>query len=430
METQAEKIGMDELLKLPIKDRVKAIDEGRFEIPSATKDPEGRKRWDEFGKREPESAPAKEAEKDPEVKPEPVEEPKKDDKAEKPKSRFQSVEEAERELSAKDELIVNQNKAIAESKTAIESLSAQASEFGKTAERLKAELDELKKSATSKQADKADDIEIPEPPEAPDSEDAEKYPEGLFDEKYLKDQRAFNKASAEWYKGTAKAFKQLSSLRKEIAEVKPKLQEIDDFKKTSIEERTRNETQRVANEIDAVIDQVQKDIGLKTSVPWKQIDSDARIVRDEKSPSEIKAAAAARIKALSNEDRQAFQKLVEASQAILEGGRPRFKVGSETYRGALKDAGFSFVQPAKKKDEVDLTKVQHEKPGVSGVPASVMGSDDSIKDLSKNEKYDRLEELGKRCDEIQKRGLKVQVVAPDLWIERMKLRRELGMSLE
>jgi hypothetical protein len=451
MESQAKKLGVDDLLKLSKEDRLKAIKDGTAEIPSESKDPEGAKRWKEFYLSDPEkipqkdSAPAPEAEPLKEEKKEQTEPPKDDIKPKeekppeapepKPESRFKSLEEAEKAISEKESLINKQLESLSK-------LNQSSMANSQLVKKLEADLEALKKAKKEEKVIEEIEIpELPEEPEAPDPTDNEKYPEGVYDDKFIeadakyrKDLNSYRKIKKEHNVKLTDTLKKINEIRKEIEELKPQIEDVKKFKETSLTQRMREETERNISSRDSIIEEMQKNLGFETSVSWKRINDAALILNNEKADPEARNIADSLIKSLSEEDKKQYQNLVKAASVVFENdGRPRYKPNSRLFRAALEDEGFNFKEEFKKESpspEVDLTKVKQEKTAVSGIPPDKIGGDENIQDKTRDEKLERLKEIGKILDEIQHKGGSVKKEAPNIWAEREKLMADLGVAIE
>jgi hypothetical protein len=417
------KLAIDDFLKLEKAERVKAIDDGRFSIPSLKADPEGRKKFDDLFLKPPsqESAPISEAEiKKEEEKiieqPPKIEEPV----AEKPKGRFQSIEDAEREVKDKESLIDTQREAL-------DKLRESSSKDRELADKLKRDLEEIGKKSVEKQPE-VEEVEIPETPEPPDVFDKVKYPEGAYDDNFIVEQNKYFKALSDYNKKIIKAVSQVKELRKQIKDFEPKIKEAHEFREASVAAKAKEESEKSKSETDSTIDQIQKDLGFSTKTPWKKINENALLAGNKDAAPEVRAAAQAFIKSLPKEELDNFNKLASAAGHALDGGKPKFKPGSNLYRANLEDQGFVFVK-VEKKSEVDLTKVKPETPsGVVGIPGDRMGADDDIKDKTKAEKKERYLELLMINEDCVKKRIRLKNQSPLLYEEKMKLEQELGYS--
>jgi hypothetical protein len=415
MGAQVKKIDIDAYLKLPVSERPAALADGRFSVPSRKLEPEAREKWDKFANIEPESAvekPAEEVkkveEKPAEPKPEAPVEPEK-------KSRFKSLEEAEAEFEKTEGLLKK-------SQAAIDAANAEAEierkKFKEASEKLSRKVDEAKPKEPEP------DYEIPEAPDAPDVGDKEKYPEGAFDENYIKDNSAFTKAHSQWSKKTTETLKKLKDVAKKNRELEDRLAGVEKHKDESIARESRKVNEEIETETEKAVNQVQADLGLAMTCNWKQISSDATILRNEKATPEAKKAAQARIDLISDTDRAVYEKLAKAASLVLDSGRPRYKVGSNMYKAALMDGGFNFSEEKKPAPKVDLEKPQPDK-GISGISPDKIGSDDNFSELTKEEKHQKLLDIGRKYDEEARRtGNRME--KNSFYKERITLKKELG----
>lgn len=453
---QAKKIGIDDLLKMSKADRNKAFSEGikngTVVIPSKKEDPVAAARWEKFYLKEPEEIlkeesaqkpvadPVKETTPNPEEKPpvpteKPAEnkpaEPHKEDEPKK-ESRFKTVDEAEKELSEKEKLLGEQLGSVAKLN---ETVNLTAAEL----QRAKEENERLKKLISEKPAEKVEPInfpELPDEPELPDASDGEKYPEGIYDEGYKKDMTqykqnvvAFKKVRKDRDALITESLKKANEALQEMNGLKTKVTEFEKFRETSEQKKIREETEKATSERDSIIDSMLKNIGVSFKEPWKKI-NDARVVLGNKEVSpEARKVAEAYLKSISKEDINSFESLVKAANVIFtKDGKPLYQNKPKMFRAALEEEGFTFKEENPKSNDVDLTKLKTETNASQGIPPDRMGSDDRMTDLTRNEKLERLKEIGKTVDEYQKRGQSCKKENPKLWQERTALMAELGIS--
>ena len=436
-------ISLDDFLKLSKVDRLSKMKSGEFVPPKKAANPQDFERFTQGLLKDPEAesapvTPEAEPKKEEELSKEPVKDKDKEPPAEKPTGRFKSIEEADKFAEEKESLINTQQESL-------KKLNEENESGKRLIEKLQADIDAVnKKIAEAKPEKKTEEVVIPEPPEfndeAPDSGDKEKYPEGEYDENFIRDNNAFirkvsihNKEMVVYGKKLGEALKRANEIRKDVEELRPKVEAAHSFRESESQRRAREEAERGKSESDAAIDQIQKDLGLSTKTPWKVINDNVLIANSEKANPEAKAAAQAFLSGLSKEDKDSFNSLAKAAAQIVKNGKPQVKVGSKTYRGILEDAGFSFkeeTQAPKKEGEVDLTKVKPESQGSSGIPADRIGGDD-MKLMTRGEKIRKFRELQQRVNDIQSTySGSVKSHSPQLWAEYTALTRDLGVLSE
>lgn len=430
---------VEEYLNLTVDERKKALDEKRFVIPTKKSNPSEREKWDRLYHKtleEPEKS-ATEASAEslakPDDKPAPVSSAT-SKLAAAPGSateasaapRFKSLEEAEKALGEKEKLINNQQEII-------NKLNNTSSANGRQVKALQAQLAEVNEKIKNlpKPEQKIEEIDFPDPPEPPNPN---KYEEdgGVNSEEYQKAKATYDSEQAAYFKKFKPLIKSISEIRKENQELKVQVEDFKKFKDTSLTREAETMAQQKASEVDTVTDELQKELGLTTSVPWRMINGQLTVLRDSADLA-VKEATKAWYGALPESDKTNFGKLAKAVGFAFDfsEGVPRkvADIKSNRFRGTLLDEGFEFAKQPQSQSDIDLEAIRLKQAsrGVSGIPASSMGADENLRT------YNSLEEKKKRYSELQGiwRGQQdsndfTSFRKGPFFKEYMELKRELG----
>jgi hypothetical protein len=303
-----------------------------------------------------------------------------------------------------------------------QTLSRTATTNGRRVAELEKQLQDVaeKLAAKKDEAPAAAEIEVPVPP------DPEQYVDdgGVVSNNYLTARAKYDKDMAAYLKAISEDRKKL---RTELEEVKSTAKKADSYITESIRSTTTSAATKAQQEFEAGTDELQKMLGLETSKPWRTINQQVKLLRDEAAPKEARDAAQLFIKGLSKQDSYRFDRLAKAAGTAydLSTLKLRYDLKSHQLKGALIDAGFAVKDtvPAPAVDLENL-KQQHEARGVTGIPPEKVGSDEPPLSgiITPAEKEARLKELQHKrgADPV---GFRQN---PSLWQEFSRLSVELG----
>jgi hypothetical protein len=432
---------VDEYLKLSKDDRKKALDEGRFQIPSKKLNPAEREKFDKYGwENSPkleESAPAAAAV--PEVKPE----DKKPDvipsapataaDGKTPESapakvadqRFKSLEEAEKAFEERDKLVASQQEII-------NRLNSTSSANGRQVKELQGQLAAVQEKLKNLPAPaaKVEEFDLPDPPEPPDLDKFEDDG-GVNSEEYQKARAKYDKEQANYLKKFKPILKSVSEIRKENQELKVQAEEFKSFRDQSLNEKAMEIARQSASEVDLITDELQKELGLATTVSWKNINDNLTTANDATVDPAVRELSKKFVDELPATDKANFKKLAKAVGLAFDFSsgvaRKVMDIKSNKYRGSLLDEGFTFVDKPKDKADIDLELIRRkqEQQGASGIPPSAMGADENLHEaMNAEEKVKKLNDITEQLQDMQAKGQSIK--KSSLYQELIKLRVELG----
>jgi CHASE3 domain sensor protein len=285
-----------------------------------------------------------------------------------------------------------QRRLLAEKEEQIRTLSRTSSNSGRKLAELQKELDEAKKKldASTEAID-----ELPELPDYPDPDD-EKYADegGSLSDAYQKDMREYNLSMRKYNVSRDKELKRLREVEKTVKELSPRLNEANEFIKSRHEQEEQEAQRIVVSGFNDATTDIQNLLGLKTAVPWTEINTYA--LQASNGTPEEKTAANQWLAKLSKEDTENFNKLANIALKNRDAsGQPILKAKTKALPAWLEDMGYKVSTPTIA-PKVDLEKLhsQHHKAGESGIDPSIMGGDENLNaNLTDEEKTSRLNKL-------------------------------------
>jgi hypothetical protein len=378
------KIDLDAYLKLPKADRIVVLQNGQFDIP---KDDEGRKRFDDGNFLDPpaenspatvEAQPAAEGTTGTESSPA---------TAEEPELKFATLEEAATAAIEATKKARELEKERNEINSAASLHGRKAKELEDANNRLIQELTEERRKAAERDKVPEEDekIELPVKPDptAAEYEDvggrlSEEYQIAL--EEY---NRKCNEILADIVKEERKARKSMSK----------SLTEAENVAKTVKEREAQRESEAQNQKAYATVDLIAETFGIKTTIPWKEIDRVAAQYTTAKASGTPEDMVAARTawNAIPPADQNSFDRLVKANK--LAAG---VDVKSKQFKYKLLAEGVideDFVSSALGTSDVDLDALAEKQRQAKGIKPMERVDETRLNPITKLEKTQRYKEL-------------------------------------
>jgi hypothetical protein len=308
---------------------------------------------------------------------------------------YKTPEEAKKAFDDMKALAAKQADLIAKLNSTATNLGRERAELQRQYDAVSVEL-KTKREAAAENAAPVD-VVLPEPI------DPEKYVEegGVVSEKYQKALAAYNREMAKTMKTVIERNK---TLEKDLSEIKPKLETSEKHfteSKVAAEQNARTEA---FNKMNNTASELQKNLGLATTVTWTTINDNVALLHDEKADPTVRKQAQEFINSLSPEDVGNFNKLRQAVNLAFDfsTGLPqvRFDLNSKQFKGALEDMGLTVKTEQPPAPSVDLERLHQQQTaqGVTGIPPQQVGGDENLSaqaPLTTQEKKERLAELNR-----------------------------------